>query len=313
MTPTRPPPVGGAAAATTDTTEVAELDPLVYSSTKAQKQEMDAHVDNAAPALPTQDVGTAIAPTETTEADGQRVSAFPYRGRADSGLDDSLAAEIEPPNQKQSVGSWVTGGGTTTQSNPGFHASTPVRQLAGPQPGGMAKGGKPNRRKKTLPHRPSSFAAKGKLGSGMEPELGREPPRQRKESTVSTASTEVAESHDAIATPSGGGARRKKKTVPPPPIPQQATGQQPLVHMSCVELPMSSPLASMASLGGKPTATAAPTARRSTLWRRGKKAQITKDMIGLPNEFKHVSHTAPQDVGPLLSALRIADFGSSSI
>eukprot|EP00041_Stephanoeca_diplocostata_P025505 m.669253 g.669253 ORF g.669253 m.669253 type:complete len:538 (+) comp22760_c1_seq12:394-2007(+) len=87
---------------------------------------------------------------------------------------------------------------------------------------------------------------------------------------------------------------------------------QPLMHMDCAQLPPSSPLASAQSMGlvspaARGVAKSKKERRRLRLFKKGK-GGVTKDMIGLPEQFRHVSHTAPADVGPLLQALQVADY-----
>lgn len=146
----------------------------------------------------------------------------------------------------------------------------------------------PSRRKKTLPTRPTASGGKAtRVGA-------------------STAAPAPTPAPAPAATPAA------------PVTPRTPNTGQPLLHMDVAALPLSSPLASMASLGGPPMSVTRPPppeegrrkhgARRLGLWKRSKrKTGLSKDMIGLPESFKHVSHTAPEDVGPLLSALHVAD------
>lgn len=301
------------------------FDNLVFSSEKAQRQQAEkaASEAKATPATAPAPAPAVQSPsTETVTENGQRVSAFPFRGRSDSEIDVDVDLALNSNNRKQSaqsIGGWMNGSDGRGQGASSPALGTPVKQRGTIQPG-MSKVRQAPRRKKVLPHRPSSLAGQGKPGSGMEPTgdnarpRAASPPPTGDSSRLRAASPPPADPtrrESEVSALSGGSVRRRSKVETQDGTPKK---EQPLSHMDCVALPMSSPLASMASLNGPPKANTATSKRRSVFRiGKGKNSKITKDMIGLPNEFKHVSHTAPQDVGPLLSALHVADLGTSSI
>jgi hypothetical protein len=223
----------------------------------------------------------------------QRVTTLPHRGgdrSATGGVGASAGIDVN-----QSVVT-ATARGQTNNRNAVAAASAG----AGSDEAEVSRTAS-TRKKKTLPHRPTSFVTRGPKTTAAG---------------VASPSAEEASPPPKTTTP-------PKFVLPPPASPRATTSAQPLLHMDVAALPLSSPLASMAVLGG--TGVGAERASRETKRKQAaknsrlfgrwggskRKGPLTKDMIGLPESFKHVSHTAPQDVGPLLSALQVSDFGVS--
>ena len=200
----------------------------------------------------------------------------------------------------------------------------------------------PGRRRKTLPHRPMSRDVLGAQQQMSSP-LSAAPPRSASIQVPGQMSSPPVYNPSMPGAP---GSMPPTITAPPlpaaaVPLSQQAVGQWvdpeqkrptttktlrgptaavkqgPLLgdvmHMTTHDLPKSSPMASAALLkqarggsGDRPTAKESKP-KKSRFWRKKSKDGINKKDIGLPEGFVHVSHTAPADVGPLLSALQAAE------
>jgi len=309
----------GDAAEPTDATSVAtpatagglpvdDVETLVFSSAKVHAQQKAAGGTSGARHVETRDEG------------GQRVSEFPSRRKSNSGSDKAAGPAAAgsataagagagaegskpsprtarkqskaPPPPRGAVEAWgegprEVGGGPTPGS----------RTLGGPRPGLKAEKKKKSR---TLPVLPGGAASGPATPRGVSALAA---PRRSSQGSQGSAA-----SREADATPRTPNSTAGKSNP---------RSGQPLTHMECVALPKSSPLASMVSLGSPRVSRAAAAEpkrkkKKGKLWRRSKSKGITKEMIGLPNDFKHVSHTAPHDVGPLLSALHVADYSAAS-